>query len=303
MDTRRLYLNSKDTDTPYILNNGLHVSVKEANISCLPDQNLAVSLVRAEFPATLEAVNRTTKIGNSPKKNISLLTYSFSGAPHRLYFNDYLDVNGGVSNHTNMLWTIQTKINNIVDKINLDAGSEILKYNNADGTTTNRLTCDTQTLIFDYAQSSKKVLIALGLHTDVNTIINNTTPAPYEYNLGSALPVLYIASNLSVTSFTSRNGGNIQNILASVPLTIDSQITGYKLLASSVGGTDEHSIVLPAGVNYINHANAGAHKPISQRYIGDIELLLQNEEGVEIGTGQNNWSCTIEVKTVSAITN
>jgi len=302
MDTRRLYLNSKDTDTPYVLNNGLHVSVKEANISCLPDQNLSVSLVRAEFPTTLEAVNRTTKIGNSPTKNISLLTYSFNATVYRLYFNDYLDVNGGIANHTNMLWTLQTKINNIVDKINLDVGSPLLKYNDENGTTTNRLTCDAS-ITFDYTQSSKKVLIALGLYTDANTVINITTPAPYEYNIGSALPVLYIASNLSVTSFTSKNGGNIQNILASVPLTIDSQITGYKLLASSVGGSDEHSIVLPAGVNYINHANAGAHKPISQRYIGDIELLLENEEGLEIGTGQNNWSCTIEVKTVSAITN
>ena len=302
MDTRRLYLNSKDTDTPYVLNNGLHVSVKEANISCLPDQNLSVSLVRAEFPTTLEAVNRTTKIGNTPAKNISLLTYSFNATVYRLYFNDYLDVNGGIANHTNMLWTLQTKINNIVDKINLDVGSPLLKYNDENGTTTNRLTCDAS-ITFDYTQSSKKVLIALGLYTDANTVINITTPAPYEYNIGSALPVLYIASNLSVTSFTSKNGGNIQNILASVPLTIDSQITGYKLLASSVGGSDEHSIVLPAGVNYINHANAGAHKPISQRYIGDIELLLQNEEGLEIGTGQNNWSCTIEVKTVSAITN
>jgi len=302
MDTRRLYLNSKDTDTPYVLNNGLHVSVKEANISCLPDQNLSVSLVRAEFPSTLEAVNRTTKIGNTPAKNISLLTYSFNATVYRLYFNDYLDVNGGIANHTNMLWTLQTKINNIVDKINLDVGSPLLKYNDENGTTTNRLTCDAS-ITFDYTQSSKKVLIALGLYTDANTVINITTPAPYEYNIGSALPVLYIASNLSVTSFTSKNGGNIQNILASVPLTIDSQITGYKLLASSVGGSDEHSIVLPAGVNYINHANAGAHKPISQRYIGDIELLLENEEGLEIGTGQNNWSCTIEVKTVSAITN
>ena len=302
MDTRRLYLNSKDTDTPYVLNNGLHVSVKEANISCLPDQNLSVSLVRAEFPVTLEAVNRTTKIGNSPAKNISLLTYSFNGTVYRLYFNDYLNVNGTIANHTNMLWTLQTKINNIVDKINLDVGSIVLKYNDENGTTTNRLTSDAS-ITFDYTQSSKKVLIALGLHTDVNTVINNTSQAPYEYNLASTLPLLYIASNLSVTSFTSKNGGNIQNILASVPLTIDSQITGYKLLASSVGGSDEHSIVLPAGVNYINHANAGAHKPISQRYIGDIELLLENEEGLEIGTGQNNWSCTIEVKTVSAITN
>ena len=302
MDTRRLYLNSKDTDTPYVLNNGLHVSVKEANISCLPDQNLSVSLVRAEFPVTLEAVNRTTKIGNSPAKNISLLTYSFNGTVYRLYFNDYLNVNGTIANHTNMLWTLQTKINNIVDKINLDVGSIVLKYNDENGTTTNRLTSDAS-ITFDYTQSSKKVLIALGLYTDANTVINTTTTAPYEYNLASALPVLYLASNLSVTSFTSRNGGNIQNILASVPLTIDSQITGYKLLASSVGGSDEHSIVLPAGINYINHANAGAHKPISQRYIGDIELLLQNEEGLEIGTGQNNWSCTIEVKTVSAITN
>ena len=302
MNTRRLYLNSKDTDTPYILNNGLHVSVKEANISCLPDQNLSVSLVRAEFPATLEAVNRTTKIGNTPSKSISLLTYSFNSTVYRLYFNDYENVNGTIANHTNMLWTLQTKINNIVDKINLDVGSPLLKYNDTNGTTTNRLTCDAS-ITFDYTQSSKKVLIALGLHTDVNTIINITTPAPYEFNLATALPVLYIASNLSVTSFTSKNGGNIQNILASIPLTIDSQITGYKLLASSVGGTDEHSIVLPSGVNYINHANAGAHKPISQRYIGDIELLLQNGDGVQIGTGQNTWSCTIEVKTVSAITN
>jgi hypothetical protein len=299
MDTRRLYLNSKDTDLPYVQNHGLHVSVKEANIMCLPDQNLAVSLVRAEFPTTLEAVARTTKIGNIPAKNISLLTYSFNSVPHRLYFNDYKNINGALANHTNMLWTIQTKIDNIVEKINTDLAAPVLEYFTEESSS-NRLMSNAS-ISFDYTQSSKKVLIALGLYTDKNTTIDSLNPAPYQYNLGSALPVLYIVSNLSTTSFTSKNGGNIQNILASIPLTIDSQITGYKLLASSVGGAPENGIVLPAGVNYINHANAGAHKPISQRYIGDIELLLQNDEGIEIGTGQNNWSVTIEVKTVSAV--
>ena len=299
MDTRRLYLSSQDTDLPYIQNHGLHVSVKEANINCLPDQNLAISLVRAEFPVTLEAVPRTTKIGNLPARNISLLTYSFNSTPYRLYFNDYDNINGAIPNHSTMLWTLQTKIQNIVEKINLDVGSPLLEYY-SDESSANRLTSNAS-ITFDYTQSSKKILIALGLYTDKNTTINITTPAPYNYNIGSALPVLYIVSNLSTTSFTSRNGGNIQNILASIPLTIDSQITGYKLLASSVGGIPETGIVLPAGINYINHANAGAHKPISQRYIGDIELLLQNEEGIEIGTGQNNWSVTIEVKVVSAI--
>jgi len=300
MDTRRLYLNSKDTNVPYEQNHGLLVSVKEANIQCSPDQNLAVSLVRGEFPSTLEAIPRTTQIGNLPSKNISLLTYSFNSVVHRLYFNDYENINGNLANHTRMLWTIQTKISNIVDKINLDLQSPVLQYKNLDGTSTNRLTCDAS-IRFDYTQSSKKVLIALGLYTDDYTVIDTLNPAPFQYNLGSVLPVLYIISNLSTTSFTSRGGGNIRNIIASIPLTIDSQLTGYKLLASSVGGSDENNIVLPSGINYINHSNTGAHKPISSRYISDIELLLEDSDGNQIGTGQNNWSVTIEVKTVSAV--
>ena len=93
----------------------------------------------------------------------------------------------------------------------------------------------------------------------------------------------------------------MQNILGSIPLSVDSQVNGYKLLAKDLGSIDAETIAIPAGINYINVSNSGSHKPIGQSTISSLTLLLQDSDGRPVGTGMNSWSCTLEVKTVSAI--
>ena len=298
MDTRRLYISSKDSTQPYPQNEGLTVSLKSAIIRCEADQNLAVSLVRAELPTTLEAITRTTEIGTSATLAISLLRFEINGSEHILYFNDYDNINVGAG-HARMIWNLQTTIQNIVNAINTLSGGDLTFNSDAAG---NRLQTTADTFVFS-SKSSKRAMRALGLYTTdfVFTTVSPGVPAPYEYNLSNALPVLYISTNLAVRSFTSRNGGNMQNILGSIPLSVDSQVNGYKLLAKDLGSIDAETIAIPAGINYINVSNSGSHKPIGQSTISSLTLLLQDSEGRPVGTGMNSWSCTLEVKTVSAI--
>jgi len=299
MNTRRLYLTSRDSNPRVIYNDKVQIDLSKANLNVESNQKMGLSIVRATLPTTLEAVPRTTTVSNvGNNKDVSLLSFSISGTPYRLFFNDWSILNNpGVIYH--MTWTVQTTIDNIVEKINTLSGlNNLIKVGSLD--LGNRLvygTANTTPIIFSHTESSSNILKALGLNTESDTTLSPTiTETPYNVNLAGLLPVVYVRTNIGVGGYMSMKGGMTMNILGSIPVEISNLNAGNNV--ESFTGTTQTVRYQPASsINYVNHANEGSHKIITNQHINSITLELLNSEGVVIGTGLNDYSITLEVKT------
>ena len=299
MNTRRLYLTSRDSNPRVIFNDKVQIDLSKANLNVESNQKMGLSIVRATLPTTLEAVPRTTTVSNvGNNKDVSLLSFSISGTPYRLFFNDWSILNNpGVIYH--MTWTVQTTIDNIVEKINTLSGlNNLIKVGSLD--LGNRLvygTANTTPIIFSHTESSSNILKALGLNTESDTTLSPTiTETPYNVNLAGLLPVVYVRTNIGVGGYMSMKGGMTMNILGSIPVEISNLNAGNNV--ESFTGTTQTVRYQPASsINYVNHANEGSHKIITNQHINSITLELLNSEGVIVGTGLNDYSITLEVKT------
>lgn len=299
MNTRRLYLTSRDSNPRVIYNDKVQIDLSKANLNVESNQKMGLSIVRATLPTTLEAVPRTTTVSNvGNNKDVSLLSFSISGTPYRLFFNDWSILNNpGVIYH--MTWTVQTTIDNIVEKINTLSGlNNLIKVGSLD--LGNRLvygTANTTPIIFSHTESSSNILKALGMNTESDTTLSPTiTETPYNVNLAGLLPVVYVRTNIGVGGYMSMKGGMTMNILGSIPVEISNLNAGNNV--ESFTGTTQTVRYQPASsINYVNHANEGSHKIITNQHINSITLELLNSEGVVIGTGLNDYSITLEVKT------
>ena len=299
MNTRRLYLTSRDSNPRVIYNDKVQIDLSKANLNVESNQKMGLSIVRATLPTTLEAVPRTTTVSNvGNNKDVSLLSFSISGTPYRLFFNDWSILNNpGVIYH--MTWTVQTTIDNIVEKINTLSGlNNLIKVGSLD--LGNRLvygTANTTPIIFSHTESSSNILKALGLNTESDTTLSPTiTETPYNVNLAGLLPVVYVRTNIGVGGYMSMKGGMTMNVLGSIPVEISNLNAGNNV--ESFTGTTQTVRYQPASsINYVNHANEGSHKIITNQHINSITLELLNSEGVVIGTGLNDYSITLEVKT------
>ena len=298
MNTRRLYLTSRDSNPRVIYNDKVQIDLSKANLNVESNQKMGLSIVRATLPTTLEAVPRTTTVSNvGNNKDVSLLSFSISGTPYRLFFNDWSILNNpGVIYH--MTWTVQTTIDNIVEKINTLSGlNNLIKVGSLD--LGNRLvygTANTTPIVFSHTESSSNILKALGLNTESDTTLSPTiTETPYNVNLAGLLPVVYVRTNIGVGGYMSMKGGMTMNILGSIPVEISNLNAGNNV--ESFTGTTQTVRYQPASsINYVNHANEGSHKIITNQHINSITLELLNSEGVVIGTGLNDYSITLEVK-------
>ena len=299
MNTRRLYLTSRDSNPRVIFNDKVQIDLSKANLNVESNQKMGLSIVRATLPTTLEAVPRTTTVSNvGNNKDVSLLSFSISGTPYRLFFNDWSILNNpGADYH--MTWTVQTTIDNIVEKINTLSGlNNLIKVGSLD--LGNRLvygTANTTPIIFSHTESSSNILRALGLNTESDTTLSPTiTETPYNVNLAGLLPVVYVRTNIGVGGYMSMKGGMTMNILGSIPVEISNLNAGNNV--ESFTGTTQTVRYQPASsINYVNHANEGSHKIITNQHINSIALELLNSEGVVVGTGLNDYSITLEVKT------
>ena len=59
MNTRRLYLTSRDSNPRVIYNDKVQIDLSKANLNVESNQKMGLSIVRATLPPTLEAVPRT----------------------------------------------------------------------------------------------------------------------------------------------------------------------------------------------------------------------------------------------------
>ena len=299
MNTRRLYLTSRDSNPRVIYNDKVQIDLSKANLNVESNQKMGLSIVRATLPPTLEAVPRTTAVSNNGNnKDVSLLTFAISGTVHRLFFNDWVQLNNpGLINH--MTWTVQTSIDNIVAKINALSGlNNLIEVGTLD--LGNRLvygTANTTPIVFSHTESSSNILKALGLNTESDTVFSPTIKeAPYNVNLAGLLPVVYVRTNIGVGGYRSMKGGMTMNILGSIPVEISNLNAGNNV-ESFTGTTSSQRFQPTSSINYVNHANEGSHKIITNQHINNISLELLNSEGVLVGTGLNDYSITLEVKT------
>ncbi len=354
MDTRRLYINSKDTDNQYPYNESISINLEKANLGVESDQVLAVSLVKAELPTTLEAVPRTTSVipvtqgpptyagkNIQGRPDISVLSYTYNGAAKRIVFNDADNVNDGntaLGTFDYMNWDINTSIEMIVAFINGQIGSVVLAVDDI-GTDTpwvslNRLTIADSTssdyISFIHDESTRKILRVLGLHQDKDTVITATALSPYPFDVGNSLPVVYLTTSLGVGGYHSHNtmipydaltglsggtanhslgsmsekphqGGTTVNILGAITTRVSDQVFGRALNSTYVGtGENQMWVASSTGniINYVNHGLVGSHKVIHQDHINNIRLNLVDENLIPIGTNGQDWSCTLEFKTV-----
>ncbi len=354
MDTRRLYINSKDTDNQYPYNESISINLEKANLGCESDQALGVSLVKAELPTTLEAVPRTTAVipiaqtlptyagkNIQGRRDISVLSYTYNGSAKRIIFNDADMVNEGNSalgTFDFMNWDINTSIETIVAFINGQIGSVVLGIDDL-GTSTpwvslNRLTIVSTTtsdyISFIHDESTRKILRVLGLHQNKDTVITSTALSPYPFDVGNALPVVYLTTSLGVGGYHSHNtlipyddltglsggtanhglgqtsevphqGGTVVNILGAITTKITDQVFGRALNSTYLQTGDNQMWVASSTgniINYVNHGLVGSHKIIHQDHINNIRLNLVDENLIPIGTNGQDWSCTLEFKIV-----
>ena len=351
MDTRRLYINSADTDNQYPYNESISINLEKANLGVESDQALAVSLVKAELPTTLEAVPRTTAIipeSNAPdyqgkhiqgRPDISVLSYTYNGTAKRVIFNDadlVNENNSALGTYDFLNWDINTSIETIVAFINGQIGSTVLGIDDVGSSTPwvslNRLTVvssgTSDYISFIHDESTRKILRVLGLHQNKDTIITSLTTTPYPFDVGNALPVVYLTTSLGVGGYHSHNslipygdigsisggianntllpdnphqGGTVLNVLGAITTKVTDQVFGRALNSTYLDlGANQMWVASSTGniINYVNHGLVGSHKIIHQDHINNIRLNLLDENLIPIGTNGQDWSCTLEFKTV-----
>ena len=309
METRRLYVTSRDSKPRTLFNDKVSIDMSKAHLDCQSNQRLGISIIRATLPPTLEAVPRTVKKGTSGNETtiskISITSVVGGVSVDReLYFNDWTNINLAlytIAEYSNTTWTTQTTPSNIIQAINLASGGPLLQLSTLESS--NRLEFASPTagdsITFHSDTSSPDILKALGLYEDDDTLINDTSIyqyAPYSVDFANLLPVVYVRTNIGIGGFMSREGGTTENILGSIPITINNLNAGNTVTAFQTA-TNNEAYQPSSSINYVNFANIGGHKMISNNHISTIELELINQNGVIIGTGLNDYSLTLELKT------
>ena len=239
METRRLYITSRDSKPRTQFNDKVCIDFSKAHLGCQSNQLLGISIIRATLPPTLEAVPRTTVSsvqGNN--KNVSKLSISATvggvATVRELYFNDWNNSNAPLypaNTYSNTTWTVQTTPSNIIQAINSAIGGEVIGLSTLESS--NRIEFISATagdsITFGSATSSSNILKALGLNEDQDTLLNDTTTyeyAPFVVDFANLLPVLFVRTNVGISGFMSRDGGTTENILGSIPITIDNLNAG-----------------------------------------------------------------------------
>ena len=309
METRRLYVTSRDSKPRTLFNDKVSIDMSKAHLDCQSNQRLGISIIRATLPPTLEAVPRTIKVGTSGNEtSISKISITSVvggvSVDRELYFNDWTNINLAlytIAEYSNTTWTTQTTPSNIIQAINLASGGPMIQLSTLESS--NRLEFASPTagdsITFNADTSSPDILKALGLYEDDDTLMNATPTyqyAPYSVDFANLLPVVYVRTNIGIGGFMSREGGTTENILGSIPITINNLNAGNTVAAFQTA-TNNEAYQPSSSINYVNFANIGGHKMISNNHISTIELELINQNGVIVGTGLNDYSLTLELKT------
>ena len=280
-NSRRVYISSVDNKTFDPKFSTIDINLSGARLERKSNQNLSIALVKASFPSQMGALPITSVKSSDINKNISVLAFSWDdgatfGLKQRIYYNQ----------------TSST----------LNGGSTDIKVDSL-----NRLIMGSPTISisFWWDDSSVKIMNALGLKRTLpvgsgeTTIITGgeNTPERNPVNVASALPVIYITTNTNMNTFSSAKKGQSVNILASVPVSLDTNTVGNNTLVTVIGGVQQ-VYTQSTQLNYTNYSLEGSHKTSDEKIISNMVLGLVNDELKPIGTLGKEWNLTLDVKII-----
>jgi len=305
LQNRRVYISSVDTKTPDPKFSTIEIDLSGGRISRKSGEQLTLALVRASFPATTSAVPITSVVSTDINQNISVLAFATTtGVKQRIYYNQTnTTLNSGVDIH-NGYWCLNTSIDQILAQINLIAGGG----SNIKLDSLHRLIMgSTGGIRFFWDDSSVKIMNALGLKRtlpagsaeEVTITAGANVPDRSPVSVASVLPAIYITINNNMNSFASARGGSSVNILASIPVDVNTTALGNDTLTSIIGGVASVS-TQSTQLNYTNHSVGSSHKSIDDHNIGRMTFNLVNDELKPIGTMGQEWNMTLDFKTINA---
>ena len=307
---RRVYISSVDTKSFDPKFSTIEIDLSGGRISRKSGEQLTLALVRASFPSTTSAVPITSVISSDITQNISVLTFSYAadgtshGGTQRIYYNQTSSTLNTGSGVHNGYWCLNTAIDQILAQINLINGGSDLKLDSL-----GRLTMGSTPAVvrFYWDLSSDRIMTALGLKRTLPVGSNESvfissaanTPDRNPVSLASVLPAIYITINNNMNSFASARGGSSVNILASIPVDVNTTALGNDTLVSVIGGATSVS-TQSTQLNYTNHSVGSSHKSIDDHNIGRMTFNLVNDELKPIGTMGQEWNMTLDFKTINA---
>ena len=308
LQNRRVYISSIDNKTPDPKFSTIEIDLSGGRISRKSGQQLTLALVRASFPATTSAVPITSVVSDDINQNISVLAFAWDngtsfGLKQRIYYNQTnTTLNSGANIH-NGYWCLNTSIDQILAQINSINGSGDLKLDSL-----NRLIMGTPEAVrFFWDDSSPKIMNAFGLKRtlpagsaeEVTITAGANVPDRSPVSVASVLPAIYITINNNMNSFASARGGSSVNILASIPVDVNTTALGNDTLVSVIGGAMSVS-TQSTQLNYTNHSVGSSHKSIDDHNIGRMVFNLLNDELKPIGTMGQEFNMTLDFKTINA---
>jgi len=300
MNNRRVYISSLDTKEYDPNFSEIAIDIGSAKIERKSNQLLAVSLVKASFPGTMDALPATTVTSTNIKDPISVLSFQHStdgttfGATQRIYYNqNNTALNPGANFGT---WSLNTSINTIIEQINFINGDTSLSLNSF-----GYLTVPAgKALKMMVSDSSPRILKALGIVSETDYTIDGTNSGQKSADAAIACPVIYITcDDLDVNTFSSSSGGMLINIVGSIPVDLSENTIGESELLD-VTSTTETIYPMSSQLNYTNFALHGAGKQITAKIIDRIHLKLVNDELKSIGTGGKEWNCVLQFDLINS---
>ena len=300
INTRRLYLSSVDSNIFYENFDGkFNWDLTKAQITCENSQMLAVSLVRAELPATC-GISTTQDDNSGSNPNVLVLNYSLNGAAGlNILFNVRTDAVAEGSAQFPL--TLQNNIQDILSFINSTNATPFLKLDDSTfalGLFRVAVENSNDTVVFNYQSCTPCLLRALGLHTNQNTIINGTVPAPFNYDMAQYLPLIRLKSkNLNMNSTSSFEEGD-SNILDSIPTNTDD---GNSYFEERSQTTQSETLIFKQKQTVIQENIYMMKQIIPTKRLDSLEIELVSKDNQSITTGQQPCGFVIQIDILDSL--
>jgi len=300
INTRRLYLSSIDSNIFYENFDGkFHWNLTKAQINCENNQMLAVSLVRAELPATC-GISTTQSDNSGSNPNVVVLNYSLNGgAEVNMLFNVRTDA---VAESVDQFpLTLQNNIQDILSFINSTNATPFLKLDDSTfalGLFRIAVENSSDSVVFNFENCTPCLLRALGLHTQQNTTINGTNPAPFNYDMGQYLPLIRLKSkNLNMNSTSSFEEGD-SNILESIPTNSDN---GNSYFEERSQTTASGTLIFKQKQTIIQENIYMVKQILPTKRLDNLEIELVSKDNQNITTGQQPCAFVLQIDILDSL--
>tara|TARA_R110000782_G_scaffold76283_2_gene151830 strand:+ start:1493 stop:2404 length:912 start_codon:yes stop_codon:yes gene_type:complete len=301
LNTRRLYLNSVNSNINDSQFDGkVNFDLTRASINCRNDQMIAMSLVRAELPATCGIISDTNVNFTQPNNLILQVNHTAAdgGVRNVLYiFNiNKPDTN---PNHVLVPLTLQTTITDMLIYINSSSVGTIVKQDDATQTfgLFRLIGVGGGTTTFIISATSPEIARALGLNTNANTVINDTDATPYNYDMAQVLPSIRLRTNFNFDSESSNNSAD-NSILDSVPTALSEGNQFFEL----------NTIATPDGTLNIKNKSLLVHENhymsqniLPTKSVTNLSISLVSQDNKPVTVNQQPFAFVIQIDILDSL--